>query len=137
MPDATTQTAADARDQIKFNDQGLLPAVVQDADTGEVLMMAWMNRAALDLTLQTGKTHFYSRSRDKMWLKGESSGHVQEVVDVRVDCDMDCILVRAHQHGAACHEGYKSCFFRTLTEGGRELSVNDERLVDPAEVYKK
>jgi phosphoribosyl-AMP cyclohydrolase len=122
-------------DDLKFDDKGLIPAIVQDADTGEVLMMAWMNKASLRETIDTGKTHFWSRSRQKYWMKGESSGHVQEVQSVHIDCDMDCLLIKARQHGVACHEGYKNCFFRERRDG--EWAVTAERLVDPNEVYGK
>ncbi len=121
---------------VKFNEAGLVPAIVQDADNGRVLMMAWMNADSLRDTLRTGKTHFYSRSRKKYWMKGEESGNVQEVVTVQVDCDGDTLLVLARQTGAACHELYRSCFFRELDAAG-EWKVNAERLGDPAKVYKK
>jgi phosphoribosyl-AMP cyclohydrolase len=121
---------------VKFNDAGLVPAIVQDVENGRVLMMAWMNADSLRDTLRTGRTHFYSRSRKKYWMKGEESGHVQEVVTVQVDCDGDTLLVLARQTGAACHEGYRSCFFRELDNAG-EWKVNAERLVDPKQVYKK
>ena len=122
-------------DDLKYDDKGLIPAIVQDADSGEVLMMAWMNKASLRETIDTGKTHFWSRSRQKYWMKGESSGHVQEVQSVHIDCDMDCLLIKAKQHGAACHEGYKNCFFREQRDGA--WAVTAERLVDPNEVYGK
>ena len=99
-------------DDLRFDDRGLLPAVVQDAETGEVLMVAWMNREALEATLREGRTVFWSRSRGELWRKGETSGHVQHVEDVRADCDADVVLVRVHQVGAACHTGARSCFFR-------------------------
>jgi len=121
---------------IRFNEQGLAPAIVQDAENGEVLMMAWMNGASLRDTLRTGRTHFFSRSRQKYWMKGETSGHVQEVVSVHVDCDADTLLVKVRQTGAACHEGYRHCFFRALDEAG-EWRTTEDRLVDPDEVYKK
>src|SRR6201981_3393908 len=101
---------------------GLVPAIAQDADTGEVLMLAWMNREAYDETLRTGRACYWSRSRGKLWRKGEESGHVQEVREILVDCDADTILLKVHQiGGAACHEGYASCFFRRLESG--ELKV--------------
>ncbi len=115
---------------------GLVPAIVQDADTGEVLMMAYMNRESLADSIRTGKTHFWSRSRKKYWMKGESSGHVQEITEIFVDCDADTILIKARQHGAACHEGYRNCFFRKLNVSG-EWETCAQRLVDPAEVYGK
>jgi phosphoribosyl-AMP cyclohydrolase len=115
---------------------GLVPAVAQDADTGEVLMLAWMNRAAYEETLRTGRACYYSRSRDKLWRKGEESGHVQEVRGVFVDCDEDTILLKVHQvGGAACHEGYKSCFFRQVR--GDQLQVVAEKVFDPSQVYHK
>ena len=115
---------------------GLVPAVAQDADTGAVLMMAWMNREAYEETLRTGRAVYFSRSRGRLWRKGEESGHVQEVRGVFVDCDADTILLKVHQvGGAACHEGYASCFFRRVRDGG--LEVVGERLFDPAQVYKK
>ena len=116
--------------QLKFDSDGLIPAIVQDADNGEVLMMAWMNGEALEKTVQTGLTHFFSRSRQKLWQKGESSGHVQVVVQVLYDCDADCVLVKAHQKVAACHTGHRSCFYRDLE--GQEIS---EAVFDAAGVY--
>src|SRR4029079_10344418 len=115
---------------------GLVPAIAQDADTGLVLMMAWMNREAYEETLRTRRAVYYSRSRGKLWRKGEESGNVQEVREVYLDCDADTVLLKVKQiGGAACHEGYASCFFRKL-EGG-ELHVEGERVFDPARVYKK
>src|SRR6516162_4242057 len=106
--------------QIDFEKAGgLVPAIAQDADTGQVLMLAWMNRAAYEETLRTGRACYYSRSRGKLWRKGEESGHVQEVRGVYVDCDADTILLKVRQvGGAACHEGYASCFFREVTPEG-------------------
>jgi phosphoribosyl-AMP cyclohydrolase len=112
---------------------GLVAAVAQDAATGEVLMVAWMNAEAYAETLRTGQAVYYSRSRGKLWRKGEESGHVQRVLAVYVDCDADTILLKVEQDGAACHEGYRSCFFRQVTPQG--LQVVAERLVDPAHVY--
>jgi phosphoribosyl-AMP cyclohydrolase len=123
-------------DTMKFDANGLLPAIVQDSETGEVLMVAYMNREALELTLSSGNTHFYSRSRKKLWRKGETSGHVQIVEDVRTDCDADTILIKVRQEGAACHEGYRSCFFRR-TEDGSKWEITDQKLFDPDEVYGK
>jgi phosphoribosyl-AMP cyclohydrolase len=115
---------------------GLIPAIAQDHATGQVLMMAWMNKESFDETVKTGRAVYWSRSRKKLWRKGEESGHVQEVKEVLVDCDADTILLKVHQlGGAACHEGYASCFFRKV-QGG-ELKVVAERLFDPATVYKK
>lgn len=101
-------------DELVFDDRGLIPAIVQDAETGDVLMMAWMNRESVALTAAEERTVFWSRSRGELWRKGETSGHVQHVEQIRVDCDADVLLVRVHQEGAACHTGERSCFFRTL-----------------------
>jgi phosphoribosyl-AMP cyclohydrolase len=113
---------------------GLLPAIAQDSVTGEVLMLAWMNREAFEETRRTGQAVYYSRSRGRLWRKGEESGHVQQVVGIYVDCDADTILLKVQQQGPACHEGYRSCFFRELTDAGAK--VISERLVDPTKVYK-
>ena len=122
-------------DSLKFDDNGLVSAVIQDADSGEVLMFAFTNREAMEKTLATGRMHFYSRSRRKLWLKGEESGHVQEVVEVRTDCDRDALLIKVRQHGGACHTGFRSCFFTKLSGGA---AVEDGvRVFDPAAVYKK
>jgi len=104
-------------DELKFDPQGLIPAVVQEADTGELLMVAWMDRAAVEATLGSGLTHFWSRSRGKPWTKGETSGHVQHVQAVFADCDGDTLLVQVHQEGVACHTGQRTCFFTTLGAG--------------------
>lgn len=124
-------------ENLKFNDDGLVPAIIQEQSTGKVLMMAWMNRDSLQKTVETGKTWFWSRSRQKYWMKGESSGHTQAVKDVAFDCDGDTLLIQVEQEGAACHEGYKTCFFRSVDEGGKSVRLNDVRLVDPDEVYAK
>jgi phosphoribosyl-AMP cyclohydrolase len=115
---------------------GLLPAIAQDADTGQVLMMAWMNREAFDETLRTKRACYFSRSRGRLWRKGEESGHVQEVREVYLDCDADTILLKVKQQGgAACHEGYASCFFRRVD--GDRLQIVGERVFDPKQVYRK
>ncbi len=115
---------------------GLLPAVAQDADTGDVLMMAYMNQEAYEETLRSGRAVYFSRSRNRLWRKGEESGNVQHVRAVYIDCDADTILLKVHQiGGAACHEGYRSCFFRQVTPEGLEIVGN--RVFDPAEVYGK
>lgn len=120
---------------LKFDEKGLVTAVMQDAGTGEVLMVAFMNAEALAKTLETGLAHFWSRSRGKLWLKGESSGHVQKVKEVRVDCDADAVLLKIEQTGGACHAGYRSCFYRRLKEdGGYETA--GEKVFDPGTVYK-
>jgi phosphoribosyl-AMP cyclohydrolase len=102
----------DLIDSVKFDEKGLVTAIAQDADTGRVLMLAYMNRDTLDETLKTGKMVYYSRSRKKRWLKGETSGHVQTVKEAYIDCDGDALLFKISQKGVACHEGYMSCFFR-------------------------
>jgi len=122
-------------DRIKFDGNGLVTGVVQDAENGEVLMVAYLNREAVERTLETGKVHFYSRSRRKLWVKGESSGHTQELVEARVDCDMDCILFRVRQKVAACHTGYRSCFYRRVRAEDGSLEVVGEKVFDPEEVY--
>jgi phosphoribosyl-AMP cyclohydrolase len=115
---------------------GLVPAIAQDADTGEVLMLAWMNAEAFEETVRTNRAVYFSRSRNRLWRKGEESGHVQEVKSIAIDCDADTVLLKVKQiGGAACHEGYKSCFFRELN--GSELRVVGERVFDPKAVYKK
>ena len=124
-------------DDLKYDANGLIPAIVQDADTGEVLMMAYMNKTSLAESIRTGKTHFWSRSRQKYWMKGESSGHTQEIREIFVDCDADTLLIKAKQNGAACHMGYRNCFFRKHDAGTSEWSVCAERLFDPDAVYGK
>lgn len=115
---------------------GLVPAIAQDADSGEVLMLAWMNPEAWEETLRSGRAVYYSRSRKRLWRKGEESGHVQEVVEIRLDCDTDTVLLKVRQiGGAACHEGYKSCFYRAVRNG--QLVPVAERVVDPAILYHK
>ena len=115
---------------------GLVPAVAQDAATGQVLMVAWMNQDAYEETVRTGRAVYFSRSRNRLWRKGEESGNVQEVKEIYLDCDADTILLKVHQIGdAACHEGYKSCFFRRVD--GDKLTVIGERVFDPKVVYKK
>ena len=122
---------------LKFDSNGLIPAIVQDAASGQVLMMAWMNRDALEKTVQTGKTHFFSRSRNKLWLKGEISGHVQHVKSIAVDCDLDVLLIQVEQVGAACHEGYYSCFFRQYQQGADDWKVIGKKVFEPEKVYGK
>ncbi len=115
---------------------GLVPAIAQDADTGQVLMLAWMNREAYEETLRTGRACYFSRSRNRLWRKGEESGNVQEVREVFVDCDADTVLLKVKQvGGAACHEGYPSCFFRRVE--GNEWKIVGERVFDPSQVYHK
>ena len=124
-------------DQLKFNSDGLIPAIVQEQSTGRVLMMAWMNRVSLEKTVESGRTHFWSRSRQKLWVKGETSGHTQTVKQIAFDCDGDTLLIQVEQVGAACHEGYKSCFFRSVGTTGEDVKTREARLEDPAEIYGK
>jgi len=124
-------------DKLKFDSNGLIPAIIQEQGTGRVLMMAWMNRASLEKTVATGKTHFWSRSRQKFWMKGETSGHVQQVKDIAFDCDGDVLLIQVEQAGAACHEGYKSCFFRSIESNGQSFKVTEPQVKTPDQIYKK
>ncbi len=124
-------------DQLKFTAEGLIPAIIQDAATGRVLMLAWMNRDSLEKTVETGKTWFWSRSRQKFWMKGESSGHTQNVKDIAFDCDGDTLLIQVEQAGAACHEGYRSCFFRSVHEAGADFKVTEPQLKTAEEIYGK
>ena len=119
---------------LRWNGDGLIPAIVQDAETGEVLMMAWMDEAAVRATRSTGQTHFYSRSRQAAWHKGGTSGHVQDVVSIHVDCDADVLLIRARQVGGACHEGYRTCFWRRVDEAG-EWQIAAEPVFAAESVY--
>jgi len=121
--------------KVSFNDKGLLPVIVQDIDGGEVLMMAWMNREALKKTITSGKAYFWSRSRKKLWLKGESSGHYQLVREIRIDCDEDTLLIKVEQIKAACHKGYKSCFFRKINKEGK-IELIGEKVFEPEKVYE-
>ena len=115
---------------------GLVPAIVQDADTGDVLMLAYMNPDAWEATLARGKAVFFSRSRNQLWEKGETSGHQQRVREIRLDCDRDTVLLRVEQlGGAACHHGYRSCFYNRIQDG--KISICEPRVFDPREVYEK
>jgi phosphoribosyl-AMP cyclohydrolase len=123
-------------DTLRYDAQGLIPAIIQDHADGVILMVAWMNRDSLLDTLKTGKTHFWSRSRRKYWMKGEESGNVQMVRDVFYDCDSDVLLFKVEQvGGAACHTGHRSCFYTRITPDGPRES--GEKVFDPAVVYKK
>jgi len=120
-------------DALRFDAQGLVAAVAQQHDTGEVLMLAWMNRLALSETLATGQVHYWSRSRRKLWRKGESSGQVQRLVELRIDCDGDALLLLVDQHGVACHTGRRSCFYRAVRDGA--LVEIAPPLVMPGKLY--
>jgi phosphoribosyl-AMP cyclohydrolase len=122
----------------KFDDNGLITVIAQDADTGQVLMAAYMNREALDLTIKTGQATYWSRSRQKLWKKGEESGHVQKVKEILVDCDQDCIILRVAVDQGQCHVGYQSCFYRRLKKNdAKTLEFIAEKVYDPKETYKK
>jgi phosphoribosyl-AMP cyclohydrolase len=128
MPDA-----ASLLDAVAFNDDGLVPAIVQDAATDQVLMMAYMNADTLRQTLDTGRMTYWSRSRESVWVKGATSGHTQQVEEVRLDCDGDTLLFRVMQEGGACHTGYRSCFFRRVEDG--TLVEDGDAVFDPDDVY--
>jgi phosphoribosyl-AMP cyclohydrolase len=117
-------------DDIKFDENGLIPAVAQDHKNGEILMLAYMNREALEKTVETGIAHYWSRSRQKLWKKGESSGHLQTVHEMLIDCDLDAVVMKIEQVGGACHMGYRTCFYRNM-----EGEVVGEKVFEPDEVY--
>ena len=122
-------------DSVAFDGNGLVPAVAQQHDTGEVLMMAWMNRAAIEETLKTGRVCYWSRSRSSLWRKGETSGQIQRLIELRIDCDNDCLLVLVDQTGVACHTGRRSCFF-TAVRGGERAIIADVQIA-PDQLYDK
>src|SRR2546430_13711176 len=124
-----------ALEKLKFDANELIPAIIQDRQSGRVLMMAWMNRASLEKTIETGRTHFWSRSRKQFWMKGETSGHTQAVKDIAFDCDGDTLLIQVEQTGVACHEGYKSCFFRSVEAGDSDIKVTEPQLETPEQIY--
>ena len=124
--------------QPKFGSDGLITAISQDAATGDVLMVAYMNEEALGLTIKTGNAVFFSRSRQKLWKKGEESGHVQKVQQILVDCDQDCLILKVRVDQGQCHVGYQSCFYRALKNGTEsELEFTAEKVYDPEQAYKK
>jgi phosphoribosyl-ATP pyrophosphohydrolase/phosphoribosyl-AMP cyclohydrolase len=120
-------------DNVKFNDKGLVPAIAQDSETGEVLMLAYMNREALEKSVETGLAHYFSRSRQKLWMKGESSGHRQHIKAFHLDCDSDTLLIKVVQDIAACHTGHYSCFFRKVD--GDNFTLVSEKIFDEEKVY--
>lgn len=122
-------------DDLQFNDDGLIPAVAQQFDSNEILMMAWMNKASIKESLETGRVCYWSRSRQSFWRKGESSGQIQMLKEFRVDCDADTLLLLVDQTGAACHTGRRTCFYQVVEDGA--LKTDSEPLIDPAELYKK
>ena len=122
----------------KFNADGLITAIAQDAETGQVLMVAYMNREALDRTIETGRATYYSRSRRKLWKKGEQSGHFQTVKQILVDCDQDCLILKVAVDAGQCHVGYQSCFYRALKPGTTaDLELIAQKVYDPKAAYKK
>ena len=121
---------------VKFDEKGLVPAIVQDHETGKVLMMAWMNRESLQMTLEKKRACYWSRSRKELWLKGESSGNMQVVHDILIDCDGDTLLLKVSQTGGACHVGYHSCFYRKATDN-LYMKICDTLMFNPEEVYGK
>lgn len=129
--------------QPKFDEKGLIPCIAQDADSGEILMFAYMNDTALQASIGTGLAHYYSRSRNKLWKKGEQSGHYQRIVSLQIDCDQDCVLIKIKiEGGASCHLGYRSCFFRGLEDLSENTDykldfIEKEKVFDPNDVYKK
>lgn len=134
MAAVTPQNLSMILDQLKYNEAGLMPAIAQQHDTGEMLMMAWMNRAAIEETLQTGRVCYWSRSRQAFWRKGESSGQVQLLKALRFDCDLDTILLLVDQTGPACHTGRRHCFFYKVE--GDQVIVDSEPLIDPQILYQ-
>jgi len=133
-PDTLDNTQSAWLDQVKWNDDGLVPAIAQDADSGRILMMAWMNRESLALSARENRAVYWSRSRGKLWRKGESSGHVQELKSIELDCDADAIVLKVKQLGGiACHTGRESCFYRTLKDG--QWQTVEPVLKDPNEIY--
>lgn len=123
--------------KLKFDTDALIPAIIQDYDSGEVLMMGYMDAEALKRTLKEKRTVFYSRSRKKYWVKGETSGHTQEVLEILTDCDQDTLLIRVKQKGGACHLGYRSCFVNQLDQKGGLAKVTQKKIFEPGSVYRK
>ena len=122
----------------KFDDNGLITAIAQDAETGQILMVAYMNRQALDLTIQTGYATYFSRNRQKLWKKGQESGHLQKVEQILVDCDQDCLVLKVTVDAGQCHVGYQSCFYRALNKSSdKKLDFKAEKVYNPKEIYKK
>lgn len=131
--DMSTDTMQSLLEQVRFDDKGLVGAIVQDCESGEVLMFAWMNRESLEKTLKEGRACYWSRSRQKLWIKGETSGNIQKLKSLRLDCDGDAILLAVEQSGGACHTGHRSCFYR-LAEAER-WRIDGEQVFDAAKVY--
>ena len=129
------QRAVSPLPKLKLTADGLIPAIVQDAKTGRVLMMAWMNEASLKATLETGLMNYWSRSRQKFWIKGETSGHTQKVIRWSIDCDADTLLFQVEQKGGACHTGYESCFYQQFDPQGTPMPIAEEKVFDPERTY--
>ena len=125
----------DILDELKFDQAGLIPAIIQDSESNEVLMVAFMNRHALQRTMESGRVCFWSRSRQEYWIKGETSGHTQTVKSIAFDCDGDALLIKVEQKGGACHIGYRSCFFREVSSDGNSSRIVGEKVFNPDEVY--
>lgn len=136
---ATKQNIEEGTEFIpKFDDNGLITAIAQDAKTGQILMAAYMNRQALDLTIRTGYATYFSRARQKLWKKGEQSGHLQKVEQILVDCDQDCLILKVTVDAGQCHVGYQSCFYRTLNTGAdNKLDFIAEKVYNPKDIYDK
>ena len=122
-------------EQVKFDKNGLVPAIIQDFKTLEVLMVGYMNKESLETTLKTGRTCFWSRSRQKLWVKGETSGHIQKVKEIFIDCDNDTLLIKAEQIGGACHMGYRTSFYRKYNKN--DFTIVEKKLFNPEKIYKK
>lgn len=135
QPHGFQLSLADALDNLKYNENGLVPAIAQQHDSGEVLMMAWMNREAIEETLRTGRVCYFSRSRNTLWRKGESSGQTQTLKALRIDCDADTVLVQVDQVGPACHTGRRDCFYWKAEADS--LTIDKTPIIDPNELYKK
>ena len=135
MSESSQVKLSDALSALKYNEKGLIPAIAQQYDSGEVLMMAWMNQASIEETLKTNRVCYWSRSRQAYWRKGESSGQVQMLKELRIDCDADTLLIKVDQTGPACHTGRRQCFYNLVK--GEHVVIDSEPLIDPKELYAK
>ena len=125
-------------EQLKFDSDGLIPAIAQEEKSGEILMMAWMNRESLRATIETNRATYWSRSRKKFWMKGEESGNIQKIRSIHIDCDGDAVLLKVNQiGGAACHTGHRTCFYREVVDGGQNFKESNDIIFDPNTVYRK
>jgi phosphoribosyl-AMP cyclohydrolase len=125
-------------EQLKFDSDGLIPAIAQEEKSGEILMMAWMNRESLRATIETNRATYWSRSRKKFWMKGEESGNIQKIRSIHIDCDGDAVLLKVNQiGGAACHTGHRTCFYREIVDGGQNFKESNDIIFDPNTVYRK